>query len=661
MPKSYRAFISYSHVDDAAAKRLHKRIETYRPPRRLGDGKLKRISPVFRDREELATNADLPGRLHDALMKSENLVVLCSPSSAASKYVNMEIELFAAAKGVDAIHPVIVSGPSEDAFPPALKAAIEAPLAADLRDGKDGREDGALKLIAGILGVPFSAVKDREAARARARVRLIGAVAAIFAVLTVAAAALGLWALDERDRANQQLARAERAILTAVGGVETMVEQVAGGAETGDVTTKMSARFLSTAEGMVSEVVDLAGNNPKLRREYADLEFQLSRHYVRSGDVAAALAAAELAEEMYAGLLADGGDPDARKWRANAIAQQGDALRLIGDAAAALAKFRDARDAYRDLVLAEPESLRFQLNEAAMQERIGKALTIEGDLAGGRAALVRGQELVETVLRADPALLDARRQSYILAARMADLDFEKGAVEDALLGYGLAMNLSREMAEAAPGNMQYTRDLSTYLIDLGDVWARRRDADEENRFAKARSLFLESLAISQRLLKADPANVVRQREMTIPLERLGQLEEAGGRFGAALDHYEEALGMARALQERDPLNSLSSHELALSLLQTAEMEMKLGERAAAARAYAEAASLYAALRDRFPGDARWPSGEAAAHWGEARAAPAERAHHLDHARALLLGLEARGALSAADTRLLLKVKALTGG
>jgi len=61
----YRAFISYSHKDEAWATWLHRAIERYRVPRRLvgrtsRDGSVpRRLFPIFRDREELPTSADL--------------------------------------------------------------------------------------------------------------------------------------------------------------------------------------------------------------------------------------------------------------------------------------------------------------------------------------------------------------------------------------------------------------------------------------------------------------------------------------------------------------------------------------------------------------------------------------------------------------------------
>src|SRR5579863_454983 len=65
----YRAFISYSHQDRAWADWLHRALETYRVPRRLVGRSTaagivpRRLAPVFRDREELASAIDLGERV----------------------------------------------------------------------------------------------------------------------------------------------------------------------------------------------------------------------------------------------------------------------------------------------------------------------------------------------------------------------------------------------------------------------------------------------------------------------------------------------------------------------------------------------------------------------------------------------------------------------
>jgi len=191
----YWAFISYSHSDEQWAQWLHKELETYRVPRRLVGRRNafgavpRRVFPVFRDREELPGAFDLGSNLTDALRLSRNLIVICSPRSAASHWVNEEIKLYKSMGREDRVLCLIVDGEPNatdrpdlglpECFPPALRFRVGAdgglsdvrtePIAADARKGKDGRENSKLKLLAGVLGVGFDELKQRERRRVRQR------------------------------------------------------------------------------------------------------------------------------------------------------------------------------------------------------------------------------------------------------------------------------------------------------------------------------------------------------------------------------------------------------------------------------------------------------------------------------------------------------------
>src|SRR5258708_5038603 len=115
-PFQYWAFISYSHQDKGWGDRLHRGLETYRVPRRLvgrasRDGSVpKRLFPIFRDREELPTSADLSANINEALKTSRYLIVICSPKSAVSHWVNEEIKSFKALGGEDRVLCLIIDG-----------------------------------------------------------------------------------------------------------------------------------------------------------------------------------------------------------------------------------------------------------------------------------------------------------------------------------------------------------------------------------------------------------------------------------------------------------------------------------------------------------------------------------------------------------------------
>jgi len=96
----YWAFISYSHKDAVFGRRLHRRLEAYALPRRLV-GRLtaqgaasRRLTPIFRDREELPAANDLSAEVRAALKASRCLIVVCSPAAAVSPWVAREVALF---------------------------------------------------------------------------------------------------------------------------------------------------------------------------------------------------------------------------------------------------------------------------------------------------------------------------------------------------------------------------------------------------------------------------------------------------------------------------------------------------------------------------------------------------------------------------------------
>ena len=226
-PWRYRAFISYSHRDRKAAEWLHKAIENYRIPKDLvgtqgRDGPIpKTLFPLFRDRDELSASPQLSASIEAALAQSACLIVLCSPSSAVSRWVGQEIVEFRRLGRGNRIFALIVDGdpaaaPGEGGcFPPALHAAIGPDgelvadptlesIAADMRPDADGRDDAKLKLIAGLIGVAFNALRRREVAAARRRLRITQAIAGSMLALALAVGLAGWSAWYFRQESDER-------------------------------------------------------------------------------------------------------------------------------------------------------------------------------------------------------------------------------------------------------------------------------------------------------------------------------------------------------------------------------------------------------------------------------------------------------------------------
>ncbi|MFN9927088.1 MAG: toll/interleukin-1 receptor domain-containing protein, partial [Phenylobacterium sp.] len=141
----FRAFISYSHRDKAWAQKLHRQFEGYRIPAKLVGRKTvvgetpRRLRPVFRDREELPASGDLSAELSAALRNSMFLVVICSPASARSRWVNEEIRQFKQVHGDNRVLAVVVDGEPHASDEPGREALECFPPALRVRVGPDGQ------------------------------------------------------------------------------------------------------------------------------------------------------------------------------------------------------------------------------------------------------------------------------------------------------------------------------------------------------------------------------------------------------------------------------------------------------------------------------------------------------------------------------------------
>ncbi len=227
----YDAFISYRHadLDRRAAKWLHTALETYRVPHQIAQviGDHDRIR-VFRDEEELPASANLSQEIETALEASRFLIVVCSPRTPESKWVEQEIVRFRELRRGDRILALLIEGEPQHAFPKPLREirldpsdggdgtdgerVIDVePLAADIRpvmgeSARARRRMAVMRLMACLLGCRFDDLRQRDQERHTRRVhRMAGAALALFVVMS----ALAVFALVQMNEANQQRKVAE--------------------------------------------------------------------------------------------------------------------------------------------------------------------------------------------------------------------------------------------------------------------------------------------------------------------------------------------------------------------------------------------------------------------------------------------------------------------
>jgi hypothetical protein len=226
--KRFRAFISYCQRDKPIARRLHAALESYRIPAGVDAsvGPSRALGRFFRDDDEMGASQSLGAALEGALDDSENLIVICSPSAARSKWVDAEVRRFKR-RGSARVFAVIADGepnaadPDRECFPPSLKVKIDAdgkstgepdePRAPDLR--REGMHRVRAQVAAGLLDLPFDKLWQRDRRRTL-RNRLLGSTAVLVVVTVLGVIGFG-WLAEQTASRTQQAQQAVAAARNA--------------------------------------------------------------------------------------------------------------------------------------------------------------------------------------------------------------------------------------------------------------------------------------------------------------------------------------------------------------------------------------------------------------------------------------------------------------
>lgn len=538
--RRYQAFISYSHADERWASWLHRRLESYSPPRHLIGQQTevgavpKRLAPVFRDREELASASDLGDKLTDALAHSNALIVICSPAAARSRWVNEEILSYKRLGLAHRVFAIIVDGepnhPADECFPPALRFQLDRqgqvtdqpaePIAADARTGKDGRRVACLKLIAGLLGVGFDDLQQRELHRRQQRFALVAA--ASFAGMLVA---FGLMfaAILARNEAQQQRAlahqEAEKARQTAAFMVDIFSVSDPSEARGRSITAR---EILQAGAGQIEQRLT---EQPQIQ---AGLMETIGQVYISLGLFADA-------EALLQQALA--------RRRHNQGANPGELARshfLLANVLTESASYEQAEQHYQQAI-----GLLAQDADGGLLTDVDAALA-ELYFRTGRYRDAR--PLLEEVVQRRQAQLGERHVRTLDAmAELALNYFDQGDYSAAIARLSQVLNLQQQVFGDEPHP-----DIGESLNNLGLILA------ESGQLDKAGGYYEQALAINRRLYGEQHPSVA------IGLNNLALLARKSGDLKKAADLFNQALAIHRALHgESHPQVALTLTNLAL--------------------------------------------------------------------------------------------------
>ncbi len=496
----YRAFLSYSHKDAAPAARLHRRLEAYRIPRRLVGRETARgavparLSPIFRDREELPAATDLSETVREALTQSGALVILCSPHAAGSLWVAEEIRVFRELHPGRPILAAILEGDPPACFPPLLRAMGDGhePLATDLRRERDGQRLGLLKLVAGITGLGLDDLVQRDATR---RVRRVTAVTAGAMAAVLVMAVLVVVAIGARREAERQEAEAEGLIefmltdlrrdLRGVGRLDIMStvneralsyyvgQEARGGRSNPAVRARIdhtmgedlltrgdeagALRLFRQAYAITTRLIAQSPRDPNVVFVHAQSEYWIGRVYELRQDWQATLRQYSRFEALTGTLIAIApNNPDYMMQVGWAAIDLGNVqLSGIRDAAVAQRSYEKAVLWFGRAVQARPTDVSAQLAQANAYAWLADSFFNRAMWRQSLAARLRQFDLVEQVHRADPANLE---YSFRLAAAQRAVSrsyFKTGDHIRARLHLFRAYDWSRDLMARDPRNSEW--------------------------------------------------------------------------------------------------------------------------------------------------------------------------------------------------------------
>jgi hypothetical protein len=601
--RRYRAFISYSGRDRRTGERFQAELERYKVPRPLvgretGSGVVtRRLSPIFRDRWDLSASDDLGGSLKSALLASDALIVLCSPSSASSMWVNAEIDEFRRLGREHRIIAVLIDGAPEihdpdanpnGAFPPALvrrpDGSVVEPFAPDIRepDGDppgDGFEFAKLKVISSLIGVPLTELTQRQheadrRERTRNR-RIAGAMSALALFATIGGALAWTRNLDAQQRFGD-----------AVGIAADRVVDAAQLKETYNVPQSVIIDMLNRTRASIEEIGGGKDASGLVRLQRARLSLRLLEAYgvlltspPEEGDVGE-----ETLLDDSDALLADAGQALDQLERSGVNAICGGANPVC--------------DMLRTLVAA-PSPHDVRVERIRYWDAAGNAALDRGDRD---AALTAFQNTID--LSGLPGRDGAIDYSELAISyeRMADARYELDGLDSAEAAFRANLETWRKhragMGKDAPPKeiAQVSHGLFAAQMRLADILA------QQGRGPEALAMIQSALIEAEAAAAASSAN----REFAMALfigygEYADRLKESGDDAGAHDASRKAVDGMARIVANA-PDRADFALTYATRLYRLADFDLDAGDFSNAREHLRTSAVLFTDALARDPGD-----------------------------------------------------------
>lgn len=534
------------------------------------------LHPIFKDREEEAAGASIGAAIEAALSQSEFLIVLCSPRSAQSKWVNREVAWFKTHRDPKKILTLIVGGEpgasaisgreTEECFPKALlfkvapddlqptDEAEDAPLAADARESGDGRRGAKLKLAAALLGVGLDELVKRDDRRRSARRRAaMSAMAASIAVL----AGITFYAIVQRNEAVAAQAKAEAA--------------------------EKDAKF------QADKAQDL-------------VEFMLTDLRERLN----AVGRLDILETVAARLLESYAKDDLAKLDANALGRRARVLLLLGEVDntrgnldAALARYKEASATTEELLRRNPESAQQIFDHAQSAYWVGYIAWQRGDAVLAKKQFTQYYELAQRLIAIDPDKDEWRMEVGYAVNNLGVLAMDQGEAAGAEIAFRQYLEVTSRLATAN------TRDVQRQ-IEVGQAYAWLADSLlRQSKIYQALEQRRAEIDVYEEALLTQKGSMALGERLAVAQYSVALLELSAGNPQHALTFASAGANLAEELLALEPSSAQLADRTAFAHAVLGEAQMHVGAIADARRSLARSLALSDSLVEREASVSEW--------------------------------------------------------
>jgi tetratricopeptide (TPR) repeat protein len=495
----YYAFLSYSHKDKEIADWLHRELEKFRVPHSLA-GKLtangvvpRRLTPIFRDQHDLSAGGDLAEEIKAALAASQFLVILCSPTAAISRWTNAEIESFKRTRPEGCVLAAVVAGEpfasdipgreEEECFPPALRykydrrghqtAKRAEPLAADFREGGEGKRLAFLKLVAGMLGVGLDELVRRETTRRHRQLAYLAAGSLAGMAVT---STLAVTAFEARNAAREQRREAEGLIGFMLGDLKNKLEPIGKLDALDGVGGKVLAYYhrqgisdlsdaalsqRSQALSLMAEVATQRGNTEGALRLYREAMAGTAEAIRRKPD-----------------------DPQRLFDHAQNVFYVGEIAYRRGELDEAAAQFGEYKRLADKMVALDPNNMKWRMEEQNALANLGAVRGVQRRFTEAVALSQQALRNIEALTTFDPGNREYQQSLAESLAWSAEAQRDAGHVDQAVALRERHVALLRSL-QSQTGDVTYRQRLVAGERKLGFLYALRGQMDRSEEHMRA--------------------------------------------------------------------------------------------------------------------------------------------------------------------------------